>query len=238
MKKYKLIKKYPGSPSLGDTVVKTKHSQYPLVKCNEYVHEIITTCTYGEYEVENYPEFWEEVKEKTYKILSWYFGDMNITIEPDGSAREYHIHSIKRLSDGEVFTVGDNIRNTKWPGYRGEISKITLVDSNIFVYYSTGCDLLDDISHNKQLKFKSEDGINLNYGDDCYIVRKPLDNKTTLTYSKFRKELLPNPSYRLIFSSKKAAENYIDLNKPTYSKAQLLIWLDNPKEAIKELLNK
>ena len=72
--------------------------------------------------IENYPEFWEEIKEKEYEILS--FMDKNIIFnlsdkvyQPNADIdfdcglkyclNNFKIHSIRRLSDGEVFTLGD-----------------------------------------------------------------------------------------------------------------------------------
>ena len=235
MKKYKLIKKYPGSPEIG-TIIEIREGT------NMYF--------YGGLQIESpnkYPEFWEEVIEKDYRIIqmknkrgSVY--DLNEWEELCGYELEHHIiYSIKRLSDGEVLTINDNTNE-------GVIKEFQLCNDNrIIISFVDGLPRYLDATGSTHIlkviksKFKSEDGVELNYGDDCYIVHKPLNNKTTniqLNKSKFRKELPPNHSYRLIFSSKEAAENYIDLNKPAYSKAQLLLWLDNPKEAVKELLNK
>ena len=262
MKKYVLIKKYPGSPKLNSIIEQSPNNWWGI----KHDGNCFSGCNAPD-DPKDYPEFWEEVVEKDFEMLSFFFnggifkktgekqkhyltgenhnvfranGKVGLILEePDSKYNEnFYIYSVKRLSDGEVFTVGDNIKNTNFLHLCGKITSLTLRDDTIVVKYNGGRDLLRHISHNKQPKFKSEDGVNLNYDDDCYIVHKPLDNKTTLTYSKFRKELLPIPSYRLIFSSKEAAEKYIDLNKPAYSKAQLLLWLINPKEAIKELLNK
>lgn len=59
MKKYKLIKKYPGSPLVGTTVEEDSH--------NQYVTEDI--IIFSKAEVETYSEFWEEVKE--FKVDDW-----------------------------------------------------------------------------------------------------------------------------------------------------------------------
>ena len=74
MKKYRLIKEYPGSSSLG------------------------TIFHIGGFagDVSKYPEFFEEVIEKDYEVLI-------------AKTVPYTILSVKRLSDGEVFTVGDTL---------------------------------------------------------------------------------------------------------------------------------
>jgi hypothetical protein len=69
--------------------------------------------------VENSPEFWEEVVEKDYEILKYH------SIENPSIGRTtcnsklndtYSIYSVKRLSDGEVFTVGDKAKTVDTNG--------------------------------------------------------------------------------------------------------------------------
>jgi hypothetical protein len=109
MKRYRLIKKYPGSPELG-----------------AIWDECSTDCP-------KYPEFWEEVIEPTFEILSFKrnnssqnykdtlfildektklfnptFRHSNLTLEHCLKGG-FYIHSVKRLSDDEVFTIGDKI---------------------------------------------------------------------------------------------------------------------------------
>ena len=136
--KYILKKEYPGSPKLGNTIDNLE---------NDWI--------------ENYPEFWEEVVEKDYEILSYItieseiikYKDLNINDECNCD-KYLKIYSVKRLSDGEIFTVGDKIdfvinsnlrkdtihkiksielnpngivfraENSSWSNYLNEISKI------------------------------------------------------------------------------------------------------------------
>ena len=108
MNKYKLIKEYPGSLQLG-TKILSDDTQF----------------------VTNFPEFWEKVVEKEYEILSFSFNNNRIdTLRENGlygistgickqdignygidSYSSWDINSVKRLSDGEVFTVGDNFKD-------------------------------------------------------------------------------------------------------------------------------
>ena len=114
MKKYKLIKEYPGSPKVGDIV--------------------------KGYGTDSWSEFWEEVVEKDYEILSfkqdsgiadlWTKFHTNswgrnvngqcvtnpYTTEEILSNKLYAIHSVKRLSDGEVFTLGDKAKTVDTNG--------------------------------------------------------------------------------------------------------------------------
>ena len=93
--KYKLIKEYPGSPRLGTITDRTMY--FP----------------------EYYPSFWQPVVEKDYEILSLArFCSIKPTItDVSNYGDEYieallkcdkaRVHSVKRVSDGEVFTISD-----------------------------------------------------------------------------------------------------------------------------------
>ena len=174
MKKYKLIKEYPGSTELG--TIKTTQN----------------VSIEGEY-----PEFWEEVIEKDYEILSM-------------CDYKFNIYSVKRLSDGEVFTIGDRIKNTNYPHISDKIYEISLVDNKIRVYYQ-GYDFLKNISHCKKVLFTTKDGVDIFEGDSYYNVYDfKICNKLTAKnpLSKHKK---------LVFSTKEAAEEYILMNKPCLS---------------------
>jgi hypothetical protein len=94
MKKYKLIKQYPGSVELGTIVEKCSFTGSGVIGNNKlYTNK----KGFGVESPENYPEFWEEVVEKDYEILI----SRVVTKE---------ILSVKRLSDGEVFTIGDRAK--------------------------------------------------------------------------------------------------------------------------------
>lgn len=121
MKKYKLIKKYPGSPDLGSIYEQQPNSVF--YRCG---FQIIFKK-----HIENQEEHWEEVIEKDYEILSFISTNTNVG-EKAGVIRipkyegynvddylyngesvkngAYLIYSIKRLSDGEIFTIGDNVK--------------------------------------------------------------------------------------------------------------------------------
>ena len=134
MKKYKLIKKYPGSPKVGD-IVKGYGRDGWYSKGEGH-------STYDWRQVVNYPDYWEEVVEKDYEIISFkqdsgitdlwtkftggwsrningYPTTVPYTLEDILKNDLYTIHSVKRLSDGEIFTVGD-----KFTGYAPEESTI------------------------------------------------------------------------------------------------------------------
>ncbi|NTW91140.1 MAG: hypothetical protein HGA35_04340 [Erysipelotrichaceae bacterium] len=82
--KYKLIKCYPTSESVGQfgCIVDTNFVSY-----------------YDKKIYENNPEFWQKVEENEYVIMMWH-----------GPVEKLTPQSIKRLSDDEIFSVGNPIK--------------------------------------------------------------------------------------------------------------------------------
>lgn len=68
MKRYKLIKEYPGSRKTG-TVVESVIPNDTGANITRYTDKI--GGTYGWHEIENQPEFWEMVKEPQFKVGDW-----------------------------------------------------------------------------------------------------------------------------------------------------------------------
>jgi hypothetical protein len=110
MKRYRLIKIYPGSPELGYVFNPNTISDEP---CN--------LGTYNLYSyVKNHPLYWEEVIDSNYIILkiqtnvqgriSDFSKDWEEYVKATLKCAGTSIHSIRRLSDNAVFTVGDKIR--------------------------------------------------------------------------------------------------------------------------------
>ena len=120
--KYILKKEYPGSPKLGNIIDNLE---------NDWI--------------ENYPEFWQEVVEKDYEILSYIHNGSKHIWKKDPKFETYFyinqglnpctrledilkypkvylIHSVKR-NDGEIFTIGDKV-----VGYNNSIAKIKTID--------------------------------------------------------------------------------------------------------------
>jgi len=70
VKQYKLIKKYPGSRELGIKVSPISPSD-TASKPSRYTDMI--GREYGWHEVEDYPEYWEPVKEPQFKVGDWIY---------------------------------------------------------------------------------------------------------------------------------------------------------------------
>jgi len=229
MKKYRLIKEYPGSPELGTIEI-------PIGN----IHQM-SNGNYG-YKISSTPEFWEEIVEKDYEILSyitisnaiWTKSKNNKDIwqnDIDGctfllvklleSNLKAQIHSVKRLSDNEIFTIGDKIR-----GHILEEIFIAPSNKNDIVLSCKDLRRALYLIEDKHLKidskvlFKTEDGVDIfDYSKDhFYYVKKEsfklcenlkvINSNVTFKYE---------PKKELYFSTKEKAEQYILMNKPCLS---------------------
>lgn len=130
MKKYKLIKEYPGSDSLGTIITGSKETMYS---------KGLGYRNYDWSHVETHTEYWEEVVKLDYEIIQILYAteirtlfDGGYRIHPAGIGfpLEYlldnggKIHSVKRLSDGVIFTIGDRVSRDE------DIFKGTLLSIN------------------------------------------------------------------------------------------------------------
>lgn len=123
--------------------------------------------------------------------------------------QEFKIYSVKRLSDGEVFTIGDKVGiNRPW-----------IIKEFTFVNFGTTEDILSACDEKggtyisqlvkfvgKQPLFKTEDGIDIFEGDSYYPITEEFVICNKCTYPT------GNKMFKL-FSTKKAAEEYILMNK-------------------------
>lgn len=248
-RKFKLIKAYPGYE----------------IPCDIEIESESETGYFSEN-----TEFWEEVVEKDYEILSFKhvhgvnllfkdaygnfhprnnFGDVT---KPENELSEKSrldnkfivIHSVKRLSDGEIFTVGDFVEYPFGKSKNNILHKIILLDnypSNKTVaklsmsgidlrnkivlcidHYNLGNVVLQDAKKFKTPLFKTEDGVEIFECDEFYFIAgsdKKFDHPLgTLVASK-------NATARLAlarFSTKEKGEEYIFLNKPSLSIQDLI----------------
>lgn len=264
MKKYKLIKKYPGVKlEVGDIVEYIIPSsgtiyQYYCVKKSIGISGVLP---------EDYPEFWGEVIEKEYEILSLLIrrSDKHEIRDMNGYDEDYilslekcdgnKIHSIKRLSDGQIFTIGDkcHLSNGNYYGFKlKEFKFITngyqglekhrnktwlklgivssLHKDPVFFY-------LEDMIKTKIPLCKSADGVDI-YEDDSVVS---LDKEGWITRNQdYRfKTIDVEESYYLFFSTLEAAKEYILMNKPCLSLQDVMnstfeVW-DEKKKALNEL---
>ena len=227
MKKYRLIKEYPGSDSVGLVVsLKTPNGLYEGYQYNYYSKH-----------VENQPEYWEEVVEKDYEIVAMTNSEGTIMYFKDGwctkrndtvcihrtpslgyilrNGINNNIHSVKRLSDGEVFTIGDLITGYWYIDARSiQTIKICIYTGSIRFEQSGGCTYLSFAKKAKQPIFLTHDGKDIFEGDKVWWV-----NKKTFCSDYF----VPTPSVTFFsdinayFLTEEEAEEYIKRNKVLFT---------------------
>jgi len=241
MKKYKLIKEYPGSPKLGTIVEHETKCVCPNYKVS--INQ--ETWIFAESSIQNFPEFWKEIIGKEYEILSFKInediyshviilnktrkGFMNtlnglyLYEEQLLTNNDYKIYSVKRLSDGEVFTIGDGIKSTEWSKKDDQdiITNICICTedhSKVFgnlkpnkiilqTEITWQCNLESAIKVKKPL-FTTEDGVDIFEGDTFSIVYSDFSTHYNVTFKNLIKPFCK------VFSTKEKAEEYILLNKP------------------------
>lgn len=246
MKKFKLIKEYPGSPKLGHVIC-----------CDNFTHNGV-----DRHSCSDYPEFWEEIIEKDYEILSFncnnssltlvelhengkysykkaknYSGIGKLTEEECLKDPYYKIHSVKRLSDGEVFTIGDKIQN----GYGAKLLDFRIkgfdITNEYMVITTSGRIKLNKLEHRKQPLFTTEDGIDI-YEDD-EVVCVDIDNLEICANTKYKFQPMDvdNKNY-LFFKDIKNAEEYVFMNKPCLSLNDLVNSSFDDEDVYEELVTK
>lgn len=255
MRKFKLIKEYPTSPEL-NTIF-----NYWTDNISEQVHNII----YGFIPlktIKQYPEFWQEIIEKDYEILSFksklnciinkiddnYFGLLNGGVSGKYllNNRLYTIHSVKRLSDGEIFTIGDKIEGYKNTGIKEfkleSFGLRVITDAN-----GDGCVTdklswkLKDCVKSKQSLFTTEDDVEIFENSEYWIVTKFWNlGKHFTGIGKDYTKTKQNSNKR--FSTKQSAENYIKCHKPCLSLTEVLNNIDSlnilNRDNIKNIITK
>lgn len=134
----------------------------------------------------------------------------------------FNIHSVKRLSDGEVFTVDDKINGTAsinekikfGPGYV-KITSFFINDEKLGFKITTGIcypeyNTFSVIRHYKAPLFTTDDGVAIFEGDEVFVVHN------SFRIEKFRK-INPELNYFKRFSTKKAAKEYVLYSMPKIS---------------------
>ena len=204
--------------------------------------------------IRNQPEFWKEVVKKDYEILSFRnkttkvklikdtFGNFKantadlrfdkLILGFDEQTRleecstYVEINSIKRLSDSEIFTIGDKFKALTGSKEIEEIQSFEIlhgfVRARMYHTQTKGSAvrlIFEDpyIERCKTPLFTTEDGVDIYEGDYvCWIGSiKYGDNKTN-DYRTADKDMITDGSI-LYFSTKEKAEEYIIMNKPVLS---------------------
>jgi hypothetical protein len=223
--KYRLVKIYPGSPT----------------RLGIIWSDSVLISLYGKLPDNN--THWEEVIKKDYEILSFIESGSNIVFERfddyiyiSGKSRiteeealksSLNIYSIKRLSDDEVFTVGNKVYN----GYCiTEILNFNTLNSELKILTVSGTTILSNIQHIKKPLFTTEDGVDINNLDSVYYIRNRwLEHKDYFIYNTTATKSSASTGH-LYFSTKPRAYNYILMNKPCLSINDIKLSLDKSKK--------
>lgn len=137
------------------------------------------------------------------------------------NTKNVDIFQVKRLLDGEIFTLGDKVDFIV--STNQVIKEFSLTGNHISVISEVSKDSLSAIKKSKPVLFITEDGKEIYSGDSYYSVcykkylnEEPfskINGKFTAIYPSDNEVL----NYLKFFSSYEAAENYIIMNKPCLS---------------------
>jgi hypothetical protein len=170
---------------------------------------------------------WQKYRCYTQPTFETTFGQISLEWALDGK-NGCKIHSVRRLSDGEVFTVGDKVRVQPESGnwhreydilyFQANGNKMK-VCSDQYTYF------IEDLHKAKQPLFTTEDGKVIHIGDNYWVWdfgelnNTPNEIHPVANASQTHKGDGVNRRY---FSTKEAAEEYILLNKPCLSVSDVI----------------
>lgn len=161
---------------------------------------------------------------KDYEIITYVDGKGNVwtnginvaVIAGDG---ETHVKSVKRLLDGEVFTVGDEVDFCMPKNTVEIITDFTKWDNTIRVqHFDNKGGYSVEINHVQKVKghlFISADGKKIYEGDTYYeasLNHNQVSEWTTEAPLFYNKELL-----KVLYSTRELAEEYIRKNRKRFS---------------------
>lgn len=135
--------------------------------------------------------------------------------------RTLPIHSVKRLSDGEVFTIGDIVfSKVQTEDDYFQIHKFQVV--NEIVIYANSCpfDNLVKLPKQKQILFRTENGRPIHKGDSFWWVDTDI-----YTFGWSIADEITNKMYfhnHKTFNSESDAKEYIIMNKPCLSVKEVI----------------
>jgi len=241
MIQYKLIQEYPGSPKLGTI---------DWYKTDEFGPSS-NSIWQGTNFYDAHPKYWQKVEEVDYEIISLKLTGGEIITFKNGkcihrtddqsvdytfnldkcmsnlSSTEY-IHSVKRLSDGEVFTIGDLIDFGDFgnKGFRpiGKIEVDYFDKTRVTAWdgaYGKGAINKWEKASKKTPLFTTEDGVEIFEGDKFYYPNIHIW-KTIISEADKRVLIFIRLNKYKPFSTKEKSEEYILLNKPCLSVNEII----------------
>lgn len=199
----------------------------------------------------------DKVVKKDYEILSLVLSNKYCFLDKDnlfkykenlgnkhGSTLEqclnikWQIYSVKRLSDGEIFTIGDKVQTSMNLTINGFI----IIDNELLInpFEIIGTITLNRITKTKTPLFTTEDGVNIYTEDIIWHTNLNLGSLKNCVYSskvEYKESFKP---VKGLYSTKEKAEEYILMNKPCLSYNEVLnavsIKNKNTFDTLKELV--
>jgi len=232
MKKYILIDTYPGSPEIGHVISPMLEGYY--------------CWNHHWFDPKDFPKSWEEVVGPGFEITSFTNPSNNLAYTINPTAKEYYVNvgtnrsidfclrfykikSVKRLSDGETFKIGDNttlgtISQIQWDCEKG----LWLDFKTDKGCYHGGYGDYEKITK-KRCSFITSDGVQMYLGDTYYTLGTP---DYYWSVQGFKVDLISeelSPVGSIQFSTLELAEEYIKNNRPrrTYTEGEVVRALEH-----------
>lgn len=132
---------------------------------------------------------------------------------------DWYIYSVRRLSDNEVFTVGDKQGNLT-------ITHFKIKDGNMYAHFAPSAERdieINQLQKQKQKLFTTTDGKDIFEGDEYWFITSgligvPLPNTASSTNGAGK----ATSSYKY-FSTEEKAKEYIIYNKPLFSISDVML---------------
>jgi hypothetical protein len=186
---------------------------------------------------------WEEVKPKEYVIMSIIGKKNDVWIKKDENSNSFHcgdlfalcdnfgenfkIHSVKRLSDGIVFKVGDKVQRHADKYCQNpaklihEITEFYISASGRTFHFQNhnqarGFDL-SCFSKVSDVLFTTEDGVEIRKGDKFYYANTHVWNAIKTIANEDSCNYVGVVNNYKTFSNRELAEEYVLMNKPCLS---------------------
>lgn len=241
MKRYRLRKWYPTLPKdWEEGIVLALHNKRKVYVEEHRAESGITGFSVARKEVEENPDFWTKVKEN-YEVVKVRLNNSDKTIitykkgEPvhrtdpmpiDKTVPLYQalknkandIYSVRRLKDGQIFSIGDLAKN-----HMDNVEEITGFKSydggeTLYVCFRVVQSFLENTIHEDQVHlFTTVDGVDIFKGDKSWAV----DTVTFEIEPRSPSHYAGDSNRFKYFSTKETAERWITYNKPRYSMKQV-----------------
>lgn len=201
-----------------------------------------TSLTNGYQDLKEFKE--KEQPKKEYEVLSYIdtFDNTNIldatnpyhTFKIDmGKLRKIKIHSVKRLSDSVVFTIGDKVQYALCC----KEHPIEWIIDNFLIPHETSHDIMARSKDNEMVELLStikkvedkqpilttEDGVKIYDRNKCYRV-----DQNWFIYQGNDYAYILTPDTNKYFSTEQLAKDYVVENKPCLSYSNVVYWLNLP----------